>query len=283
MELKPEDFNIIIGGGGYGTIYGSKKHPDIVMKTINATFCDCARDEYLMHKKIYDAFTSSLICSKIDYISIPEPYFFTEHIRSHSYKKNCNYFMEKLHLIDGHYIHICLNDTISKKDREWRREDDEDIGEDNPTRGFFASEEYIRDLLKRYKSKLKIQDIIYRMGYLFSMMIFGASIYPIDVEYGLTTRENEIYISAIDFGIVIPLDFDVKDRVEGNTCNPTDRSMEDIIDSIFSEIYYTPEPKYIDDYKRGVTDAFKCFEQTLPKKARIFYEKLIEIIDMIGL
>lgn len=74
MSINQSTFDTVIGGGGFGTIYGSTKYPNLVLKNItDVSLCGCAQYEFLIHKKIYDAYENVEICHPVDYVYIPKP------------------------------------------------------------------------------------------------------------------------------------------------------------------------------------------------------------------
>lgn len=84
--------------------------------------------------------------------------------------------MERLEYLDKYYVHIAINDTLpeSSKNKLIGRDYSKPVGIDNPPRGFFAGMDAIEDIIESYENIDYISDVIYRMGYLFGTIVFGA-------------------------------------------------------------------------------------------------------------
>lgn len=274
------DFDNLIGGGGFGNIYSSSKHPNLVLKNIiDVSTCPCAQYEFMIHKSIYDSFTTINECHPLQYIYIPKPITFDNH------KNGCSYIMEKLNFINNNFIHLTINDIFpsSGKDKEIGRIYTEPVSDTNPTRGYFPSINTINNILLKYNNMQSISDIVLRMGYLFGTMVFGARVYPIDVEYGLVLYNNNLCVSVIDFGLCLPHSFELNEvplPEEYKKCaKPITNTVNFILDTIFFDIYYSPEETYINDYISGMTIAYECFKPLLNKNAELLYKKIINYLN----
>lgn len=272
-------FDTILGGGGFGTITTSKEYPDLVLKTINISKCACAQYEFLLHKRVYDAFSTVSMCDPVPYTTVPNPVTFERGA------SGCWYVMEKLNPLDKYFIHLSLDDALprSSKDRVIGRVYDEPVSDTNPARGIFASKEYVEQILSEYNTMNSISDIVFRMGYLFSTMVFGAQIYPVDVEYGLALVQGELTVSLLDFGLALPHSFEL-DKVdippEYQKCAQSQSyHVETVLGMIFTDVYYSPEEEYREDYIDGINIAYNCFLPSLPSKAQSLYKIIIDYIE----
>jgi len=87
------------------------------------------------------------------------------------------------------------------------------VSADNPSRGFYASSDYINNnILNILSDEIKgdivsINDISKRMGYLFAIAIFGGHCIPKDAEYVLSEKDGRLCVTLLDFGLFQPIDF----------------------------------------------------------------------------
>lgn len=84
---------------------------------------------------------------------------------------------------------------------------------DNPSRGFFASAEYIRDtLLPALSAEQRgavrgLDDVALRVGFALSTLVCVAGLLPLDVEYTLGMVDGLLQVVVMDFGMAERIDW----------------------------------------------------------------------------
>lgn len=252
------EYNEIVGGGGFGTIYGNATS-DRVVKYLNLSHvCTDAQQEYLLHKRIYNAVNYAnknvphkytiCISAPIDYSSEPI-------IKNNTHYK-CKYIMSRLQpYADNYLYHIVNDDYADMFNKVVGRIPNKPISSDNPPRGFFATYSYVTDNLK----DVNITHLLECMGYAFGIMLFVAEILPIDVEYVLSRDAAEKVCLAI-------LDFGMTKRVDFNDYSSTRNAV--IYDILEVDIYFptSEQPHHVEAVKRGLKDAYYISNQTTFKQ-----------------
>lgn len=112
-----------------------------------------------------------------------------------------NEFDEQVHIILGQ------NDT-SDLDESWGQTIGYPVNPENPTRGFFASPDFLEDLWKERQSKWSLETVAFTMGQGLRLLL-DAGIMPDDVEW-IYGGDDSIWL--LDFGhcwrgTISPLDY----------------------------------------------------------------------------
>lgn len=229
-------FDTPVGAGMSGVVFASEKYPNLVLKRMDMRICKEARRELAISQNIYNMYRQYILCNskgRDPAICIPQQLMYVD---GNNY---CAIVMEKMKTISGKVWHIALSDAIAMKDREYGVNYSIPVGTGNPSRGFFASEASIAILTN-------IDSVIYRIGLLDGIMLFGAGVIPVDVEYILSPSQTEYDVCAIDFGLVTRHNYD-------------DDAVEKYIDELDRSIYYVPVDKHRESFIRGLEDAAICF------------------------
>lgn len=252
--INPEDFTEIIGGGGYGTIIKSNSG-DIIGKFLNRNGqCGASKIEFEKHLKIYNAFETAIAASDYDQFCISKPIAFntnTTTVLGTEY--SCYYLMTLINPIDqnGLYHIVSQEEYAPTMNKVIGRRASEPISDNNPSRGFFATKSYINDKLLPGNGNLQtFTDVLRYMGFAFGTILFGAELLPIDVEYLLGKQNEKLCFTVLDFGLVVPVNFN----------NDPTKIANQIIDNILDiEIYYPSDEDDIQIVKQGITDAYNIF------------------------
>lgn len=235
MNIDISTFNVPIGIGMSGITYGSEKYPLLALKRMTGSICDEAETEFERSVRIYDAYRLYTLCNEtpIPYLKVPQFLSFTRN------EDSCDLLIERvLPTRDEQLWHLSLSDTIPMKDRTYGLSFSGNS--DGPLRGFFPS---TSTLSAHLDDRLFLGDIVYRIGILDGILLFGAGYLPIDVEYVLDKEDN---VTALDFGLVVPNTYD-------------DAAINTYIDSLDTSIYYIPIDEYRTNFLAGLRSAYNCF------------------------
>ena len=284
MFNQMDNFDEIIGSGGYGLIVGDKK---LVAKLLyKRKDCSTSKEEYEKQTDIYNTIKAY---REDDKICVSKPLAYSmESIEKFNMQFSCFFLMKRLNNLnqvlgtdDGLY-HI-VNDEYSHMNKKIGRVYNQPISEENPSRGFFATYSYIQEnilnkLPRKYLGKLStIDDILELMGYSFALMTFIAEYYPVDVEYllGLNSK-NKLCFMILDFGMFEKINFGCSSPSESKEHNQECiknivSRLQEIIDI---EIYYPIEKENFLPFIKGMNRVKKYLSGT---KLKIYKEFLAGI------
>lgn len=253
-------YKIILGGGGYGVVKtGDELDDATAVKFLKSKMCPSAKKEYIVARKVYDAYKIFLNCKKVPNFSVVKPYNFIQNGNSAcpDGKYSCALIMERLFspIDDGYAVHLALNGQI-----HWSSMN-KVLYSNGVPRGYFYGPIHVKELLSQGRGLASLEQVTYRIGLLDGIVIFGAGMIPVDVEYILTVKNKEYYVSLIDVGLFVPLDV-------SNT-NVEDLAMY-ISELQDNNLYYHPYSDAIpsetsglcrDAFIQGINDAYGCFRE----------------------
>lgn len=265
-----DDFANIVGSGGFGLVVAHNKK-NIVAKFLYESKCADAEKEFKVHSDIYQAFeiVKRQNPAMFSQISIPEPLGYDDEIIiKFGNVFNCYYIMSRLKTINSKGLYHIVKDSIPMVNKEIGRVYSEPVSAQNPSRGFFASYEYIQTNIldvspKRGKFK-NIDDIIRSIGRCFGTIAFIAEYNPQDIEYTLGIMEDQdlICLCVLDFGAVRPINFS-PDAIDDNIYNKKllaiSRELEDNIDI---DIYFPEDEDRLRILIEGIEDAVSLVKST---------------------
>lgn len=279
--MNINDYNTIIGSGGYGLIL-KNDNKDTVIKLLYNGGCKQAGIEYFKHLILYKILSkkTTTIASQV---CIAKPLIFNQKpIIKNGQHFSCFYEMSLLHSIDPYLsiapsggnnglYHIISDSAGNVFNKKFGRIYNKPISDENPSRGFFATYIYINNnilpnLDDNFKKDLKnINDILFRIGYIFGIIIFVAEYKPIDVEYVLADCNMILNVAVLDFGMIEKIDWTVGAKIA-----------DDIQDNILDIDIYFPIPGTIEMeyFLQGFTFAFGESDKTNKKK--LVFDKLIK-------
>ena len=206
----PSHFNVLLGGGGFADIYGSKVDTNTVIKAIRGVSkCSDAKDEFLIHQKIF----KNLCLFNNEFLNVPKPGHFSYLKNNPSYL--CIYEMEKVFSPRADNIQLQLsfnadNSSVSSINQIVGRFHGLPIDSNNPPRGYFMS-------LDRFIVKFGVgftERVTYSMGRLSSIISIISNYNGADVEYLLTRHNTGLKLTALDFGLCKSLPDDAKNAAK---------------------------------------------------------------------
>jgi hypothetical protein len=187
------DSYTIIGAGGYGKILKTKQNEvlKIFMDTEN---CKVLKKEAEIQEKAYFLFKNYLPEIKIPKVT----YFSTRKIKYKNDLYLCGLGMKLLKppLDFEEQVHILLGYTQDDIDESWGMKMSEPVSLTNPTRGFFASPDTMREIWRLENSQMTIQTIANLMGKGLRLLLDNGII-PNDLEW--VWSNGKLWI--IDFGL----------------------------------------------------------------------------------
>jgi hypothetical protein len=269
----------IIGGGGFGIVKTGIGDPydKYAVKFLYASNCPSAKKEYIINKNVYNAYEIFLKCNMLNGISVVKPYDFTmSNCKVGCNKDNydCAVSMERLFspMSDGYAVHIAFNGVVPPS------QINKIIYAGIAPRGYFYDVAHIQNILNTYNdNNIKtIEDIIYRIGILEGICIFGARTIAKDVEYILTVKDGNLNVTMIDFGMFEDLNVNSNYKEIANKISEAQEF----------NLYYHPYSEAIPEaYKEsckisfinGITEAYNCFDNPIYKS---LYDELITIYNI---
>ena len=271
--LDMSQFNKVLGAGGFGVII-KKKGTNTVGKFLhNATKCDEAKVEYQKHLAAYVAFQEAqakttdyprlCVSQPIDFKSIPAT------VMGRDYK--CYYLMTELHPLDENGLyHIISQQPLYESlfNKKVGQSYKEPVSDENPSRGFFATYNYLeQNVLKA--GDFDIPTLIRYMGYAFGVLLFIADLYPRDIEYVLGRNEKkEICFTILDFGLADYVNYEDNEDTLATIANKIVGELLEI------DIYFPITEDLIKTFKEGFTDAYNL--ATPSKSKNIVYTLVME-------
>lgn len=269
MKKALQTYTEVLGGGGYGVVMGSELNPDYAIKFLYNSQCASAKKEYIKGREVYNALKIFISCNDGNDmgISVAKPVEFVQKEKCTLCDYSCMLVMERVYSplfgINGqnenYASHIILNDSFPVNMLNTLV-----LTKNGNPRGYFYGPDFILQ-----HTSLTLPYITYRIGLLEGISIFGAMIVPKDVEYLLTEKHGQIYITMVDFGMFY--------NVNSTT------TAEDISNEQEYNLYYHPYSELIpveyrdecrDAFIKGITDTFNCFER---EDMKDIYDDLINI------
>jgi hypothetical protein len=262
--MDHSQYPIVIGAGGYGVVRTGTypPHSEQAMKYLYKQECPSAKKEFMVHKRIYDAWTTYVTISRkeghSDRSIVPEPLDYTEN------ESGCKILTERLftvHPRGDFLVHIALagNTPPSLQNRLIPTRFDVESTELN--RGYFFDEEHIRLLVE---PRLHMEDVVYNIGLLTGIIIFGAHYDPYDCEFVLCEKYQQLFVAVIDFGKAEPI------------LSFNDKTAYTIASHIDLDLYYSPgSGNFNDMYYKGIMDAYRVFEDT---NSFMFYKSVMQAL-----
>ena len=261
MELQDlyKNYKKIIGGGGFGIVKTGEEPPyeGIAVKFLYKDKCPNAKLEYLINKAIYSSFHALLKCQHFPNFSVVKPINFVED-GPVSNGFSCAVIMERLRFpINPEYaIHIAVNDIVPPSKINTL------IYADKVPRGYFYDFDHIEEIIKKHPfgSIKRMEDVIYRIGLLDGICIFGARILPRDAEYVLSIYNEVLFVTMIDFGMF--------ERIDVTPAN-YEKIAYNISEAQDDNLYYYPATEgiplerrnaCIDAFMKGMSDAYNCLD-----------------------
>jgi hypothetical protein len=226
MENLERLYTVPIGAGGYGVVMGSSYNKKYAVKFLHREECASARREFNTNRAVYAAAKTCSFSKVIPYIGVVKPVNFFD---ADSSNYSCSITMERLYFEGPNgetvAIHAILNGVV----------DPSQYGKIILTpkgipRGVFYGPREVATLVEKY-SLGSLRNVTFRIGFLEAICIFGAKMIPVDAEYLLNVKHNELLVTMVDFGMFEDM-------------NVTDENYERIANEIYnaqdSNIYYSP-------------------------------------------
>ena len=279
-QLNLSKFTKTLGAGGFGIVKTGSSYPEneYAIKFLHSSeACGSAKKEFIIGKGIYDAFVTFRQCDpSVTQINIPEPIEFSD-IKYNGY--DCYVVMKRLfsaHEKGDYAIHLVFNDILpaSQINKLVMRHYGATATGDNSPRGYFYNMDKVREYLDQYPGKAMdietISDVVYRMGVLNGIIIFGARYIPHDVEYLLTYENGHYDVSVLDFGMATPINI---------TEDNYDEIAKDISQKQELDVYFHPcsinpiDEQLKQRYIEGITVAYECFKDLILPE---FYQSLVK-------
>ncbi len=220
-KIAIEEFTQVLGSGGFGLILAEPKGERVVKLYYDSGACKEMNEEFEMLQRVYEAFQAY----PVPQVTVPRGMQVDNEKFTYSGREIlCGIEMTRLHALPimrdktNPIIHIILKQSIENSgmiNKEAARIYSEPIGKDNPSRGFFAGANYIRDVIlpsltEEQKGVLTTVDAIAEtIGKIFAVILGIAGIIPNDVEYCLVLENNLLKIAVLDFGMAIPFPIDI--------------------------------------------------------------------------
>jgi hypothetical protein len=195
----------IFGAGGYGICVISPSKKEIFKLLYDISACTSLKNEAIIQNKAYN-----ILLSYKTLVTIPKISFYS----NKAFKFNnttylCGIGMKYLPppLDFDESVHIILGYKGNDIDTSWGRKISDEIGSENPTRGFFASPETMEYIWSKEESNMTIEKMATIMGKTIRTLLEN-QIIPIDIEWIWSNGKPAI----IDFGLceegkIDPLEF----------------------------------------------------------------------------
>ena len=220
-KINMSKYTNILGSGGFGMIVSNTRGKDVVKLYYRQNSCKEMNAEYVSFLSAYNALE--------DYpypqLTIPEPKKIdNRNIQFKNTKFLCGIEMKRVAPIPfmggtNGLIHIILKEGYKPMmNKEVSKNYSNPISNSNPSRGFFATGTYITsDILTRLTEEQRsginsIDDIAFRMGYGFAILVVVAELYPNDVEYCLGMVDSILNVVILDFGMAMPINYSIDTR-----------------------------------------------------------------------
>jgi hypothetical protein len=285
-EIDITKYNTIIGAGGFGKIYRSDDGKSVV-KLLYQGKCSDAKKEHDIHNKCYvlmkDYIKDNMWPSQT-LIALPLEFSRTSFVKNLE-KYDCGYSMSYIRNIGEYKIpdttdrlyHLIFKDEYEGTlNKDVSRDYSGDISESNPSRGYFITTKFLKQLITKLPNKIRgdiidINDILYRMGFLFGFLIFVCEYIPTDAEYVLSLNDKGlICITVLDFGMFTQIDMKNTDK----------KYIKDLMHTITAPINFDLYFPYADKeefipFIVGFTDIYKLSPKS-PLSSRI-YDRILKM------
>ena len=218
-KINMSKYRNILGSGGFGMIVSSTTGNNVVKLFYKEDTCGEMGKEYEAFVTAYNALEDN----PLPQLSIPEPKKLDNRtITFRNTTFQCGIEMKRVTPIPSMtdkrngMVHVVLKESYKDSgsvNKEVGRRYGETISNQNPSRGFFATGSYIEsDILPILTGGQKgdirnINDIAYKMGYAFALLVTIAEMYPNDVEYCLGIIDGVLNVVIMDFGMCAPIDY----------------------------------------------------------------------------
>lgn len=197
------DESPFLGIGGYGIVFQDR---NTAIKLLHETDkCQELIHEAKIQQKVRKALknTAIKVPCLLDYSTYPVDY------KNKIYL--CGIAMDAVPLVKefDEQVHIVLGQKdTSDLDESWGQSIGQHVNAKNPTRGFFASPDFLEELWKERESKWTIESVAFTMGHGLRLLL-DAGIMPDDVEW-IYGGDDELWL--LDFGhcwegTIKPLDY----------------------------------------------------------------------------
>jgi mannose-6-phosphate isomerase-like protein (cupin superfamily) len=283
-ELEVDKYTTILGSGGFGLVVYNPSD-NMVMKLIyKESQCAEASIEAGYHKRVYEKIQEWLVKHPKDQINVIKPYGYRDQaIVWNDQFFRCSYVMDLIRPIPGFksLVHVILKEENKHiLNKEVGRIYTQPISKTNPSRGFFATCDYITDNILDRVNKGNIRgcnDLARLLGLLFGISVFGARVIPKDAEYVLSYNKDLLTVTMLDFGMFVPIDLSkpldsyvsiLKYEVAEQDIYFPYQTVEGVDDS--------PEPERFKYLSQGVVDAAKYYiDQTDNNKEKEALEYIL--------
>jgi hypothetical protein len=186
------DESPFLGIGGYGIVFQDK---NTAIKLLHeADKCQELVHEAKIQQKVRKALknTGIQVPRVLEYSTYPVQY------KNRTYL--CGIAMDVVPTVKefDEQVHIVLGQRdTSDLDESWGQKIGQRVGPENPTRGFFASPDFLEELWEERGSKWTVEKAAYTMGQGLRLLL-NAGIVPDDVEW-IYGGDDEIWL--LDFGL----------------------------------------------------------------------------------
>lgn len=263
-----DEYDKIIGSGGFGLVVKSNQTNTVVKLLYSAKSCEDAQIEYLTHLSIYDNIKQYLSKYQLC-ISAPIDYENTTIVKF-SKEFSCYYRMSYINSFDknGLYHIILKEENVHMMNKLIGRVYTEPVSSSNPSRGFFATASYLKNLLEREPSHTKkdlktVEDLTFRLGLIFALLIFKCHYLPTDAEYVLARNHiGQICVCVLDFGMFSRINFDLKEVLPNKHMFILNKIVQNLQDIRDIDLYFPYEddelyPTFIEGFTEGFHLAMK--------------------------
>ena len=288
-EIDTLGFTQVLGSGGFGLVLYNPEKKMVAKFIYKTSDCDQASVEAGYHRKVYTSFRKWKIAHPNDQINIVKPYGYRdEPITWQGKEFKCSYIMDLIKPVSGRssLVHIILkNDQSQLFNREIGRVYTEPISVKNPSRGFFATCDYITENIIENPmvntgNIRSCYDLSRLMGILFGIAVFGAELYPKDAEYVLSDVKGILTVTMLDFGMFGKMDLDSGDS------SLLDEYAYMIKNTISEMDIYFPYESLIDDpdskepelFQHLVSGFKEAADFYIPQKSSIVVQKSLRIL-----
>lgn len=186
-----EETSPLLGIGGYGIVV--QHHSTAIKLLHDLDTCTELVHEAKIQKKARRSLTSIVkVPAVLDYSTYPVRFKQTLYL--------CGIAMEAVPVLSefNEQIHMIFGlDDSSSLDESWGQTTSEPVSASNPTRGFFASPDFLEELWQERNSKWTIDSVCFTMGYALRSLL-DAGILPDDVEW-IYGADDELWL--LDFGL----------------------------------------------------------------------------------
>lgn len=285
--ISPEDALLdmknhtkIIGSGGFGLVKEDVENHTVIkliydrITSGGKTLCDKSKDEFFIHNIIYN---STLRLEDLYDFQIPIPLgFYNFGITSDNAKFPCYYKMSKINHVDKNGLyHVIFRNEISRSiNRIVGKIYQIPVGPDNPSRGFFATAEYIKNHFD-----VSLNQLAELMGALYFVITFIAEYDGTDIEYVLGRNDSmNIVLTFLDFGECNKINFDTFDLMNNRYITKIYKNLVDAFDMVlYIDIYFPNDdnPEF-PDFVSGYINAYKYYQEIIPEYKNIFAKLIIE-------